>query len=120
MLHLTACMVAAAPSGPPRPLIHAAGRCRRTPPGRKKRSAGGGVKLPRAPKRMVWARLVEFWHAAVNTALRHEAKSFLREAARDELVEHAARYITTARKKSAGLDQCFKMDVTIKTLKANR
>ena len=56
------------------------------------------MKPPRAPKRMVWARLVEFWHAAINTALRHETKSFLREAARGELVEHAARYITTAPK----------------------
>ena len=55
------------------------------------------MKPPRVPKRMVWARLVEFWHAAVNTALRHEAKNSLRQAAHDELAEHAARYIAIAR-----------------------
>ena len=77
------------------------------------------MKLPRAPKRMVWARLVEFWYAAVNTALRHEAKNSLRQAARDELAEHAARYIGIARK-ICRTRSVFELAITIDILKASR
>ena len=68
---------------------------------------------------MTRARRVEFWYTAVNTALRHEAKNSLRQAAHDEVVEHAARYIAIARK-ICRTRSVFEMAITIDILKASR
>ena len=120
MLHLTTCRVAEAPSGPPKTTNSRRPEGPQAPHGAEETFDRRGREGLEPPKRMTRARLVEFWHAVVNTALRHEAKSFLRQIAHDELAEHAARYITIARNSQQDSISALKMDVTIDILKASR